>query len=151
MIKIIKDSKEKKVSTPYYSLTYNYMIGDANGNTSEEVEVSVDNPFLERYVSLLNNLMPTSGTWGIILTEDLHTFLKEGQITEDDYNFLKKLMHEDWGESDYVLECENKEHLNEFHDGVRGQAEYSFLVFEGVDLVYVDEYGKKFKTMIVAD
>lgn len=64
MIKIVKEKKQKKASTPYYSLTYKYMIGDANGETSETVEVSKDNPFLERYVKLLRSLKPLSDTWG---------------------------------------------------------------------------------------
>lgn len=45
-------------------------------------------------------------------------------------------------------------HLNEdyvygFWEGIKGDAEYTFLVFEGVELFYVDEYGNELETEIV--
>jgi hypothetical protein len=37
---------------------------------------------------------------------------------------------------------------SEFFEGVRSDTEYSFLVFENVELFYFDENGKKHKTKI---
>ena len=41
-------------------------------------------------------------------------------------------------EEGFVVEKENEEFASEFFDGVRGETEYSFLVFEGIDLFYYD-------------
>jgi hypothetical protein len=66
MIEIQKPNpKTTIVGHPHYILKYDYMIGDSDGYTSEKIRVSVDNPFLERYVTLLNSLKPTKGTWGL--------------------------------------------------------------------------------------
>ena len=130
------------------------MIGDANGNTSEELDISTDNPYLERYVKLLNSLKPNKGSWGVMLNlEDLDSFLEEKQITEDDYQFLKKMMFEEWDENDednstFIVEPENLKHSQEFYDGVMADTEYSFLVFEGIYLQYVDENNVKHETII---
>lgn len=58
---IVKKEKKKEIkeSEPYYLLKFKYMIGDANGYTSEKVKISLENPFLERLVKLLNSLEPT--------------------------------------------------------------------------------------------
>lgn len=148
-IKIVKNTtkKSKKKIKPYYQLVYNYMIGDANGYTTEDSEVSVDNPYLERYVKLLNKLESTKGHWGVMLEEDrLNAHCKEGQITKDDLKFLKKIM---FNRLDGVQLTEEEEgYIEELSEGVRSEAEYSFLVFEGVDLFYYDENNKKYETKI---
>ena len=150
MIEIKKAKKKsKKKREPYYHLVFNYMIGDANGYTSEEVEANVDNPYVERFVKLLNSLQPTKGRWGVILEEArLRDSLNEGQITEDDYNFLCPMMFYDWEEENELEEDPDDGFKYEFMDCVRDEAEYSFLVFEGIDLYYYDEYGVKHETKI---
>ena len=147
MIEIIPNTKNKKKIKPYYILKYNYMIGDANGQTSEEVKISKDNPYLKRYVKLLTSLKPLKGTWGIVFDHKFHKFLDEGQITEDDYKFLDRLMHEESEDFDEIPE--DDEYSWEFWEGVQGETEYSFLVFQGFKLTYVNEYREKFKTKIV--
>ena len=148
MITIKKDRKnQKKVCDPYYLLVYNYMIGDANGNTTEEVEVSLENPYLERYYKLLKSLRPIHGHWGVMLDEyKLKNHLAEEQITENDYEFLIKMMFNK--DSKFVVPEENVEFAHEFSDGVRADTEYSFLVFEGLELFYIDEYGKQHETIV---
>lgn len=158
MIKIIPNTpKTKKTQKPIYILTYNYMIGDSNGETTEDVRVSVDNPYLERYVKLLSKLKPTKGHWGIILNDSrLFEHFKEKQITKEEYCFLNRMMFEEYDEEgdesdeQYKFEIpkENEKYADEFHDGVRSGTEYSFLVFQGVDLIYVDEFGIEHKTRI---
>lgn len=162
MIKIVADvPNTSKIQEPTYVLTYNYMIGDANGNTEEEIEVSLTNPFTERYVTALNKLKPTKGHWGVMLEDDrMYAHLEEGQITQDEYIILKTAFSDgdydpieegDFEEEDnpLILSQEDKDHLAEFSEGVRAEAEYSFLVFEGADLVYVDEFGKEHQTEFV--
>lgn len=153
MIEIVKENKTNKKREPYYTLTYEYMIGDANGDTSKTVKLSLDNPFIERYVTLLNSLTPTNGTWGVMLSEeDLTKHFNEGQITEDDYKFLCRTMLEEmYGdelEFPFIVSEENEKYANEFVEGVCSDTEYSFLVFEGCNLKYVDEFGVKHKTII---
>ena len=154
MIKILDEKKPKKPSKPYYLLVYNYMIGDGDGYTSEEVELSVDNPYIERYVTLLNSLKPLKRSWGVGLDRRrLYEHFDEGQITKDDYCFLNCLMfeNEDDEDSEYMFEVskENEVYASEFFEGVKRETEYSFLVFQGVDLFYYDEYKKKHNTKIV--
>ena len=101
MIKILDEKKPKKASKPYYVLVYNYMIGDGDGHTNEEVELSVDNPYIERYVTLLNSLKPLKDSWGVGLDRcRLYEQFDEGQITKDDYSFLNRLMFDGEDEDD---------------------------------------------------
>jgi len=147
-------TKKRKV-TPHYLLKYSYMIGDANGNISETSRISEDNPFLERYVTLLNSLKSTKGHWGISLEADkMFGHLNEKQITENDYAFLIRLMFEEYDyyqediENKFMVAEEDDKYASEFHGSVRSDTEYSFLVFEGVELMYIDEYGEKHETVI---
>lgn len=150
-----KKNKSKKERSPYYILTYHYMIGDANGYTKEKVKVSADNPFLERFCKILNSLKPNSKSWGVMLTkEDIISFFDEKQITKDEYLFLMRTLFEyrpnkEW--SDYFKTDEENSYADEFYEGVRSNTEYSFLVFEYVKLKYVDEYGNKIKAKIKND
>lgn len=166
MIEIVKEKTSTKKKTPYYKLKYEYMIGDANGQTSETVKVSHKNPYVERFVKLLNKLKPVKGTWGIVFEYNfLDNLLLEKQITQDDYLFLNRMMGIDADDADeydedeeekefsettnvFKVEKENEKYANEFREGVTGETEYSFLVFEGVKLTYYDEYGKSHKTKI---
>ncbi len=161
MIKIKKPKKAKGKKEPHYVIKYQYMIGDANGYTTEKVKVSADNPFVERYCKLLNSLKATKGHWGVMLEEDrLDDFLKEKQITKDDYKFLSETMFDNFDfcddedieiEEDRFKHCyfktkEEQKFASEFYEGVRSDTEYSFLVFEYVELFYVDEDGIKHET-----
>ena len=135
MIKIIKKRKKKGNKTPYYKVVVHYMIGDANGETKEELKVSIDDPNVERFASALNDLEPKKGHWGIVFDSDFDAYVENGSLSQEDCDFLDKL-----GEEDYELS-----HL------IRGETEYSFLVFEGVYIYYYDEYGVKNDTKIVVD
>jgi hypothetical protein len=154
MIKLKEKKKNKRKSDPYYLLEFDYMIGDADGQTSEEVVLSVDNPFIERFVTLINGLKPTKGTWGIVFEEyNFEKFYDEKQLTKNDYDFLRTLMFEIDFESEefqldntFKIEEKDEDYAYEFFEGVRGQAEYSFLVFQGVTLYYYDEYGVEHET-----
>lgn len=149
MIKIVKkEIPTTKQNEPYYRLVYNYMIGDADGDTEYEVEVSVDNPYLERYFTLINQLDEYPGVWGVVFDgiEHLGKHWDAEQITEDDYGFLLRMMYEE--DSEFEVPAENEAFAGEFRYGVRGETEYSFLVFQGCDLYYVDEFGEEHATGI---
>lgn len=151
MIRIKPKNKSKKLSDPYYKLVYNYMIGDANGYTTEEETVSLDNPYVERYITLMNSLKPTKGKWGIILNSNrLEEHFKEGQISKDDFDFLETMMFYNYrNKHNFKVEEENDEFAAQFCEGVREETEYSILVFEGCDLFYIDEFGESHETEIV--
>jgi hypothetical protein len=142
-IKIVKEKTHKRKKKPYYLLVYNYMIGDADGYTTEEVEVSIDNPYLERYCKLLNKLKPNKGYWGLSLDEEnIEKCHNEKQINKEEYDFLMATMFE----NEEMYDGDGAK--SEFFEGVRSDTEYSFLVFENVELFYFDENGKKHKTKI---
>ena len=146
MIKVIEKKEKLTKQDPYYLLVFNYMIGDANGDKEESMACPVeDAEIVERFVRLVNSLKPLSGTWGIVFDSwEFDRFLKEGQLNQDDYDFLRKVMFwsdEDEGDDGYITSY--------FSECIRGEASYSFLVFQGVDLYYYDEYGIKYETQIV--
>ena len=140
MIRVIENKKSKQ--NPYYLLEFNYMIGDADGHTEEKMRCSIkDADIIERFVKLVNGLKPLKGTWGIVFEQhDFNKFLKEGQLNQEDYDFLKNVMFWDDGEDDMSAY---------FADCIKGETEYSFLVFEGVDLYYYNEDGVRHETQIV--
>jgi hypothetical protein len=160
MITIVEEKKnDKKKNEPYYLLVYNYMIGDAKGHTKEKVKVSLNNPFVERYVKLINSLKPIKGTWGLGLDKNvIYQCWKEKQVSEEDYAFLKRMMFDcdEYDEDDeddepddepvFFVSEKCKLYADEFSDGVTSDTEYSFLVFEGAELFYIDEFGTKKKT-----
>lgn len=147
MIKLIETNK-KTVETiiPYYTLTYNYSIGDTCWHTTQDVYLSVDNPYIERYCTLLNSIQPLRGRWGIILNEETieSCFKEENQITEDDYNFLMRTMFLEG--NNYFRSDEENDYADEFYGGVMEELDYSFLVFEGLKLTYTDEHNVVFDT-----
>ena len=171
MIKI--KTKTKKKAKPYYKLTFDYMIGDANGNTSESMKIMESDTeglkLVEKFVPLMNKLNATKGTWGIVL-DGFGEFLSEGQITEEEWEFLSKVSDEYYWTEEYLPElysekghseeeieellddCMSKdESIGYFSDVVKGDTEYSFLVFQGAELTYYDETGSKHKTSIEAE
>ena len=89
---------------------------------------------------------------------------EDGEFNDMDYKFLIRiLMHEDIDLEHYITgdneTLEDVEeyldiytyHANEFRDGVYTTVEGAILVFEFVELVYINEYGNEFKTDIIRD
>lgn len=149
MIKIIPKGKIKnhvKIK-PYYQLIFNYTIGDADGDITEKVIISHENPFLERFVKLINSLKPLQGNWGLSLDyETLEKLLEEKQINKDDFEFLKRIMFLE--DSEFKLNDEEEIYANEFEDGIMSEIECSFLTLNDVELIYVNEFKEKFETEI---
>lgn len=122
--------------TPYYHVIFNYMIGDANGNTTydficneSEIEKVV------KYVSILNKLKPLKDHWGICF--DNYTKEYPGEyigLSEDEYNIFIDLLYS----NDY------EDIRGEISEYLKSETEYSFLVFEKVDVYYYDENGIKY-------
>ena len=161
MIKIIERSKiTVETVTPYYTLTYNYTIGGTSENVTREVYLSIDNPYIERAVHLLNNFL-TDKELTLISLRDSY---EDSEFNDMDYKFLIRiLMHEDIDLEHYITgdneTLEDVEeyldiytyHADEFRDGVYTTVEGAFLILEFVELVYINEYGNEFKTSIIKD
>ena len=89
-----------------------------------------------KYISILNKLKPLKDHWGICF-DDFYIKDYPGEyigLSEDEYNIFKSLIcpnnFEDVREK--ISEC------------LRSETEYSFLVFEKVDVYYYDENGIKY-------
>ncbi len=148
MIKHIPVSKQVGKISPYYSLEFDYMIGDADGDTSEEISVDVDNRFLEPLLRILDKLKPTPGTWGICFDDGFaEKHLKAGQINEQEAALLTKIVDSDYQGDDPTAD----EYLCEFSELFKCETEYSFLVYRWYYLKYYDEDGVMFNCELVDD
>ena len=161
MIKIILPNTTNIITEPHYILKFNYSIG---GETSDIItkttRLSLNNPYIERAVHLLNNFL-TEKELTLISLRDSY---EDSEFNDMDYKFLIRiLMHEDidlehyitgdnetWEDVDEYLDIYTY-HADEFRDGVYTTVEGAILVFEFVELVYINEYGNEFKTSIIKD
>jgi hypothetical protein len=118
------------------------MIGDADGYTSRSVRVSIDNPHTEKYCRLLNKLKPCPGKWAVMLDwEHLMGCFKDKQITLEEFKFLERLM---FGPD---KKTNRDEFSDEFYEGVETY-DWMYLIFQGVELFYVDDERVKHSTNI---
>ena len=161
MIKVILPNTLNVITEPHYILKFNYSIG---GETSDIItkttKLSLNNPYIERAVHLLNNFL-TEKELTLISLRDSY---EDSEFNDMDYKFLIRiLMHEDidlehyitgdnetWEDVDEYLDIYTY-HADEFRDGVYTTVEGAILVFEFVELVYINEYGNEFKTSIIKD
>lgn len=114
------------------------MIGDADGSTTydftcneSEIEKVV------KYVSILNKLKPLKDHWGICFDNYEKEYPGEYiGLSEVEYNVFMDL-----------LDCEfyiSKER-SEIQSCLASRNEYSFLVFQGIEIYYYDENNTKYK------
>ena len=161
MIKVILPNTLNVITEPHYILKYNYSIG---GETSDIItkttKLSLNNPYIERAVHLLNNFL-TDKELTLI---SLRNSYEDSEFNDMDYKFLIRiLMHEDidlehyitgdnetWEDVDEYLDIYTY-HADEFRGGVYTTVEGAILIFEFVELVYINEYGNEFKTSIIKD
>ena len=159
MIKVILPNTTNIITEPHYILKFNYSIG---GETSDIItkttRLSLNNPYIERAIYLLNNFL-TDKELTLISLRDSY---EDSEFNDMDYKFLIRiLMHEDidlehyitgdnetWEDVEEYLDIYTY-HADEFRDGVYTTVEGSILVFEFVELVYINEYGNEFKTDII--
>ena len=161
MIKIILPNDSIEITEPHYILKFIYSIGgDLRDIITKTTRISLNNPYIERAVHLLNNFLK-----GKELTlEEIRTSYECDEFDEMSYKFLVRiLINEDTDLEHYITDdnetLEDVEeyldiytyHADEFRDGVCTTVEGSILVFEFVELVYINEYGNEFKTSIIKD
>lgn len=90
-----------------------------------------------KYVSILNKLKPLQDHWGICFDDYCGIGYPGGYIglSEEEYNTFIELLSYDGNDT---VKIEIYEHL-------RSENEYSFLVFQGVEIYYYDENNTKYK------
>lgn len=128
---------------PYYHIIFNYMIGDGNGNTTYDFTCSPEDiDEVIKYVSILKKLKPLKRHWGICF--DNYSEEYPGDyigLSEEEY---KTFLH--------LLELEEEESTDiEFNicDCIKSRInEWSFLVFEGIEIYYYDKNNRKYQVVI---
>jgi hypothetical protein len=144
MIKILEN--KPKDCTPHYELVLYYMIGDSDGDIEKKVDISIENPYIEKFIKLLDSLHETKNNWGIILnSEYLNEALEEKQITRDDYNFLNAIMFDEM----YSNSKQDLIYFNEFYGCITSGTEREFYVYQDCNLFYINDHGEQFETEIV--
>ena len=161
MIKVILPNTLNIITEPHYILKFNYSIGGESCDIiTKTARLSLNNPYIERAVYLLNNFL-TDKELTLISLRDSY---EDSEFNDMDYKFLIRiLMHEDidlehyitgdnetWEDVDEYLDIYTY-HADEFRDGVCTTVEGAFLTLEFVKLVYINEYGNEFKTDIIRD
>lgn len=145
MIKLtFVEDKPIKPNYPSYYIEFNYMIGDGDGETEygfacgkEDIEEVV------KYVNILNKLEPLKGHWGICFDNYPEEYPGEYiGLSEEEYKkFIRILSLDEYDDLHNTVE-EN------IYDCIKSSNGYHFLVFEGINIYYYDENGKKFNVMI---
>ena len=161
MIKIILPNDSIEITEPHYILKFNYSIG---GETSDIItkttRLSLNNPYIERAIYLLNNFL-TDKELTLISLRDSY---EDSEFNDMDYKFLIRILmdedidldhyitgdYETWEDVDEYLDIYTY-HADQFRYGVYTTVEGAILVFEFVELVYINEYGNEFKTNIIKD
>ena len=161
MIKIILPNDSIEITEPHYILKFNYSIGgDPRDIITKTTRISLNNPYIERAVHLLNNFLK-----GKELTlEEIVSSYEVDDFDDMDYKFLIRILMHEYMVLEHYITGDNETledvdeylyiytyHADEFRDGVCTTVEGSILVFEFVELVYINEYGNEFKTSIIKD
>lgn len=141
MISVIRPEKIVN-KEPFYIIKFNYMIGDADGDTTFESQISLDNPYTEDVVKLMNSLPCPRGRIGLMLNFENINLIREN-LTDEQYDLLVKLV------CPYDVPYEIDEDIEVFHECIRSETDYSFLTLDDVELVYIDEYGMEYPTKII--
>lgn len=122
-------------------LVIKYMINDADGYTSEHLIFTSDAPTdkIERLVTLVNKILNAGGTPGHIGfmfdTTHVNILLSNNIISVDEHEFLRNVI-DLYDDFEY------------FEDVIRSEAEYGFLLVDSIYILYYDEDGLQYKTVI---
>lgn len=135
MIKILPIERQ----TPYFEVTLYYMIGDADGDTTEtliyktEKELEKDIP----YIRLLQKIKPLEGHWGIQFSSYPNKYPGEYiGLTKEEYSEFMDLL-------DYKTTPGEP-----ISASLYSERDSYWVVFQNIDVVYVDENGAAHKVII---
>lgn len=161
MIKVILPNTLNIITEPHYILKFNYSIGGETCDIiTKTARLSLNNPYIERAVYLLNNFL----TGKELTLEEIRTSYEWDDFDEMSYKFLVRILINEDTDLEHYITGDNETledveeyldiytyHADEFRDGVYTSVEGAILVFEFVELVYINEYGNEFKTSIIKD
>jgi hypothetical protein len=141
LLGLVKKPKVPKIKKKY-KLKVFYMIGDANGNTYEELVISVNNPFLKLITDALDKLRIPSDCWGLVLKDEHYEKnYKNGNINELECDLLclvsaysEDMAVEFFKKHGFENSETNLSYLLEFDGLFLEDTEYSFLVYQGYKL-----------------
>ena len=159
MIKIILPNDSIEITEPHYILKFNYSIdGETCDTITKTARLSLNNPYIERAVHLLNNFL----TGKELTLEEIRTSYECDEFNEMSYKFLVRILINEDTDLEHYITGDNETledveeyldiytyHADEFRDGVYTTVGGAILVFEFVELVYINEYGNEFKTTII--
>ena len=161
MIKVILPNTLNIITEPHYILKFNYSIGgESRDIITKTAKLSLNNPYIERAVYLLNNFLTDKE----LTLEEIRTSYEWDDFDEMSYKFLVRILINEDTDLEHYITGDNETledveeyldiytyHADEFRDGVYTSVEGAILVFEFVELVYINEYGNEFKTSIIKD
>lgn len=161
MIKVILPNNSIEITEPHYILKFNYSIGgESRDIITKTARLSLNNPYIERAVYLLNNFLTDKE----LILEEIRTSYEYDEFDEMSYKFLVRILINEDTDLEHYITGDNETledveeyldiytyHADEFRDGVYTTVEGAILVFEFVELVYINEYGNEFKTSIIKD
>lgn len=159
MIKVILPNTLNVITEPHYILKFNYSIGGETCDIiTKTTKLSLNNPYIERAVYLLNNFLTDKK----LILEEIRTSYECDEFDEMSYKFLVRILINEDTDLEHYITGDNETledveeyldiytyHADEFRDGVYTTVEGAILVF--VELVYINEYGNEFKTNIIKD
>lgn len=105
-----------------YELTIEYMIGDADGYDSKMEYISLNNPFIDDFVRIAENIRSFD-------SQDIEKAINKGKITKADHELLRKIR---WGEG-FSSEIE-KEFAAEIKDIIIDETDLGWFTIEDVYL-----------------
>jgi hypothetical protein len=139
-LKMVIDVAEEQMNSTLgigdsVTLTIEYMIGDANGYTEKTCDVDIDSQTELDALDVIQHILdnhtePNKGHWGFSLTES-----DFGKKPDEVYNILYNQEEAPETYQNIKLTPEILETIeNIVSDCFRGEAEYSFLVYQGYSL-----------------
>lgn len=135
MIEILPNKKRK----PCFIVSINYMIGDANGNTTETLIVNREQlEKLESYLKILTKLKPLKGHWGICFSNYPSEYPGEYiGLNEEEYSMFLDLLDSD------KTPCE------ELTDLLYTERESYWVSFTELNIEYIDENNVIYDVMLL--
>jgi len=126
----------KKLGMRYrnqYVIIHKYIIGDSDGEETFEQIVSMNNPYLERFLACCTHLTDElPGTWGNILEEETIN-----KLLGEEASFFKEFTEE------YCITKDIEDYELELAFYIRTESDLSFYTYQGFDIDYIDNDGVK--------
>lgn len=160
MYKIVENKSKEKIS-PIYKITFNYMIGDGEGDIEKTCEFSKDvfenNELLQEIIHTLDKFSSVKipGFWAVGFDGEcrhLKSLAKHKIMSEREIEIIASVQYGagGWtyeealseGLSDIcplITKNDYEEYSQYFDYEITGGNEYSYFCFTGINVTYIDE------------